>query len=122
LTKTTQRQYINQTITLTGPRTYTIRELTDLYTKYTGQKVNLRILPPEEAIEWHIEHKSLPPNQADFLPNWASWHRAWELGEADYVDPALERLLGRPPKTMEDQAGQIFSTKNLLDTKDFAGI
>jgi hypothetical protein len=49
-------------------------------------------------------------------------HRAWELGEADYVDPALERLLGRPPKTLEDQTEEIFSTENELDTKDLVGI
>lgn len=115
-------EYIGQTITLTGPRTYTLQEILNLYTEFTGRKVNVRILPPQEAIAWHIEHKSLPPGQDEFLPNWASMHRAWELGEADYVDPTLERLLGRPPKTLEDQLEEIFSTENELDTKDLVGI
>jgi hypothetical protein len=99
-----------------------MRQIVDLYTAYTGRKVNLRILPTEEAIKYHIEHKSLPPGQEDFLPNWASFHKAWELGEADYVNPALGQILGRAPKDLEDQAEEIFGEGNKLDTKDFAAV
>lgn len=49
-------------------------------------------------------------------------HHAWELGEADYVDPSLGKILGRPPKTLEEQAEEIFSAGNALDTKDLVGI
>lgn len=38
------------------------------------------------------------------------------------MDPALEEILGRPPKTLEDQAEEIFAEGNALDTKDFAQV
>jgi NAD(P)H dehydrogenase (quinone) len=116
------KDYINQTVTITGPRTYTMREILDLYTNYTGRKVNLQVVSSEKAIKWHIEHKSLPPGQEDFLPNWVTWHQAWTLGEAGYVTRTLETLLGRKPLTIEDEMGVIFGEGNELDTKDFAGI
>jgi len=78
----------------------------------------LRIVPKEEAIAWHLEHKSVPPEQEELLANWATMHDSWELGEADYVDPAMEKILGRPAKRLEDVADQVFSADNKLDTKD----
>jgi hypothetical protein len=49
-------------------------------------------------------------------------HRSWELGEADFVDPALGQILGRAPKDLEDQADEIFGEGNELDIKDFAEV
>jgi hypothetical protein len=109
-------------VTLTGPRTYTIRQILDLYTAHTGKKVNLRILSQEEVVKYHVEHKSVPEGQEDFIAEWATIHKAWELGEADFVDPALGEVLGRSPLTMEDQADEIFGAGNVLDTKDFAKV
>ncbi|CAG8977540.1 hypothetical protein HYALB_00008721 [Hymenoscyphus albidus] len=114
--------YINKTVTLTGQRTYTMRQIIDLYVAHTGKRVNFRVLPVDEVIKYHIKHKILPPGQESFLSNWVTMHKAWELGEADYVDPSLGDILGRPPKTLEDQADEIFSEGNKLDTKDFAKV
>lgn len=82
----------------------------------------MRVLPPKEAIEWHINNGSLPAEQHGFLDNWASWHRANSLGELAYVDPALGEILGRKPKTVVEQADEIFGALNELDTKDLVGI
>lgn len=90
--------------------------------KHTGRKVNIRVLPVEEAIAWHIKNGSVPPEQATFLYNWASWHTAISLGEKAFLDPTFEQLLGRKPKTIDDQADDIFSASNGLDTKDLVGI
>lgn len=92
------------------------------YKKYTGRKVNIRVLSVEEAISWHVKNGSLPPEQASFLDNWASWHTALAVGEKDFLDPTLEQLLGRKPKTIDDVADEIFSASNGLDTKDLVGI
>jgi hypothetical protein len=92
------------------------------YMKHTGREVVVRILPVEEAIAWHIKHGSVPPEQAAFLHNWASWHTAISLGEKAFLDPTLEQLLGRKPKTIDDQANEIFSVSNTLDTKDLVEI
>ncbi len=92
------------------------------YIEHTGRKVNIRVLPVKEAISWHIKNGSVPPEQASFLDNWASWHTAISLGEKAFLDPTFEELLGRKPKTIDDQAAEIFSASNSLDTKDLVGI
>jgi hypothetical protein len=97
-------------------------EIVEKYLQYTGRKGGARILPVKEAIEWHIKHGSVPPEQAGFLDNWASWHTANSAGENAYLDPTLGRLLGRKPKTVDDQAAEIFSALLELDTKDLVGI
>ncbi len=117
-----QQNYTNQTITLTGPELLTGVEILHKYLKYTGRKGGARILPVQEAIEWHIKNGSVPPEQASFLDNWASWHTANSQGENAYLDPTLERLLGRKPRTVDDQAAEIFSASLELDTKDLVGI
>jgi hypothetical protein len=92
------------------------------YMKYTGRKVNIRILPVEEAISWHIKNGSVPAEQISFLDNWASWHTALSLGEKAFLDPTFEQLLGRKPRTIDDVADEIFSASNDLDTKDLVEI
>jgi len=114
--------YVNKTINLTGPELLTGADIVKKYTAHTGRKVNVRVLPVKEAIAWHIEKGSVPPDQVGFLDNWASWHTAISLGEKAFLDPTFEKLLGRRPKTVDDQADEIFSASNALDTKDLVGI
>lgn len=90
--------------------------------KYTDRKVNIRILPVSEAIAWHIKNGSVPTEQAAFLDNWASWHTAIAQGEKAFLDPTLEQLLGRKPKTIDEQADEIFASSNVMDSKDLVGI
>ncbi|KAF7163050.1 hypothetical protein CNMCM5623_008070 [Aspergillus felis] len=116
------QNYINKTLNFTGPELLTGVDIIKKYMKHTGRKVNVRILPVQEAIAWHIKNGSVPPEQASFLENWASWHTAISLGEKAFLDPTLEQLLGRKPKTIDDQADEIFSASNSLDTKDLVGI
>ena len=97
-------------------------EIIKKYMKHTGRKVNIRVLPVEEAISWHIKNGSVPPEQVSFLDNWASWHTALSLGEKAFLDPTFEQLLGRKPRTIDDVADEIFSASNDLDTKDLVGI
>lgn len=92
------------------------------YMKHTGREVNVRVLPVEEAIAWHVKNGSVPPEQASFLDNWASWHTANSHGEKAFLDPTFEQLLGRKPKTIDDLADDLFSPSNGLDTKDLVGI
>lgn len=96
-----------------------MEDIVKLYTKHTGRRVNFRVVGPAAAIEYHKEHKTLPPEQEDFLPNWSSWHVAMANGETAYLDPTLEQLLGRKPKDVEDMADTLFKAEtNTLDTKD----
>ncbi|KAH8697442.1 hypothetical protein BGW36DRAFT_407461 [Talaromyces proteolyticus] len=114
------RDHESQTINFTGPQLLTISDIARLYSKYTGRQVDIEIVGTEKAIDYHKQHKTLPPEQEDFLSNWASWHVTLAKGETSFLDPALENLLGRKPKTVEAMSDQLFSSdSNALDTKDF---
>jgi hypothetical protein len=111
---------VGQTVNLTGPRLLNVEEIIELYSKYTGRHVNVRVVEATKAIEHHRVHKTLPPEQEEFLPNWASWYDAMASGETDYLDPTLEQLLGRKPQDIQDMEAALFTGKtNILDTKDF---
>lgn len=100
----------------------TISDIVKLYSDHTGRNVNVKIVGVESAIDYHKQHKTLPAEQEDFLSNWASWHNALAEGEGDFIDPALENLLGRKPKTVGDLAHLLFAPEtNELDTTDFNG-
>jgi uncharacterized protein YbjT (DUF2867 family) len=115
-----QQDYIGKTVNLTGPELLTTKEVVDLYVKATGRKVNFQIVGPDKAVEYHTSHKTLPPEQTPFLPNWASWHVGMANGEVGYLDPTLEQLIGRKPQTIESMAHVLFTPDaNILDTKDF---
>ena len=92
------------------------------YMKHTGRKVSIRVLPVDEAFAWHVKNGSVPPEQVGFLENRASWHTAISLGEKAFLDTTFEQLLGRKPKTIDDQADELFSASNILGTKDLVGI
>lgn len=77
--------------------------------EHTGRKVNVRILPPKEAVAYHKAHQSLSPEQYPFMTNWASYFSAMEDGETDMVDPLLEKLLGRKPKGIAEMADELFA-------------
>jgi hypothetical protein len=78
------------------------------------------VVGEEAAIDYHKKNQSLPADQEAFLPNWASWSAAIAAGEANYVTPTLEDLLGRKPSTISDMAAELFEAQsNVLDTKDF---
>ncbi|KAG2187231.1 hypothetical protein INT44_004903 [Umbelopsis vinacea] len=112
-------KYKNQSISLTGPRSTTITEIGTLLQEHTGRKVNVKIVSAEEAIAYHKEHHSLPPEQEFVLESWVSWFKANDRGEGIIVDPAMEKLLGRKPKGLKEMASEIFKVNQKLETTDF---
>lgn len=98
----------------------TVEEIVKLYAEHSGRRITLRKVGVKEAVAYHQRNNSVPPEQQDFLSNWASWGEGLALGEAGYADPTFEKLLGRKPKSIIDQKDELFSAQtNVLDTKDF---
>lgn len=87
--------------------------------KHTGRKVNVKIVSEEEAIEYHKAHNSLPPDLHWLLYSWATWFKAMENDESNIVDPAMEKLLGRKQKGIEEMAQEIFQVNKGIDTTEF---
>lgn len=99
---------------------YSVSEILSLYCKHTGRTFELEKVGEHDAVRHHKENHSVPDFMEDFLPNWASWGESLAQGEAEYIDPTLENLLGRKPSTIEDMTQQLFAVEeNKLDIKDF---
>jgi uncharacterized protein YbjT (DUF2867 family) len=103
------RNYIGQTLCLTGPRTTTISDVAKLVEEQTGRKVQVDIVGRKEAERYHkYEKKSLPEDGFWVIESWAGWHDGIAKGETAVVDPLLEELIGRKPKGIEEMAGVLF--------------
>ena len=103
------RQYIGQTLRLTGPRVSTIADVANLVEKQTGRKVSVDLVGKDEAERYHkFEKKSLPEASFWVIESWVGWHDALAQGEAAPVDPLLKNLLGRQPRGIEEMAEVLF--------------
>ncbi|KAJ9603051.1 hypothetical protein H2200_012346 [Cladophialophora chaetospira] len=104
------KKYTNQALRLTGPRATTISEIAKLVEKETGRKVNLRFVGRDEAVRWHKEHHSVPPESFDWLENnWGGWWAGLASGEGEVVDGLLSQVLGRPANGFFEIADEMLT-------------
>lgn len=99
------KEYIGQTIRLTGSRTATMKQVATLLEEKSGRPVEVRIVSPEEAARYHKERKVASPF---YIDSWSGWFSGIKGGECAVVDPTLERILGRKPRGIEEMADQLF--------------
>ena len=102
------KQYIGQTLRLTGPRTTTLAQVAKLVEQQTGRKVNLKPVGKVEAARDHKEKGSVPESMFWMVDSWSGWHEGVANGEAAVVDPLLGQLLGRQPRGMKEMADVLF--------------
>jgi NAD(P)H dehydrogenase (quinone) len=90
--------HTGKTYDITGPQALSQRDLAELYGDLSGQPV--KVLPLNDAmLTWVLVGIGTPMPTA-----WAitAFGRAVRHGYFDVVDPAFERLTGRPPVTLRD--------------------
>lgn len=63
--------------------------------------MRLHVVSEEEYVAHHT-NAALPRGDPEFLKLWATSYPAMGRGETGVVTPLLEKLLGRPAKTMVD--------------------
>ncbi|ETI20135.1 hypothetical protein G647_08169 [Cladophialophora carrionii CBS 160.54] len=103
-------RYVNQTLRLTGPRATSIGEIAKLVEERTGRKVDLRLVGRDEAVKWHKDHHTVPPESFDWLENnWGGWWEGLARGEGEVVDPILSRVLGRQAKGLVEIADEMLT-------------
>jgi uncharacterized protein YbjT (DUF2867 family) len=104
------QKYVNRTLCLTGPRATSISEIAKLVEERTGRKVNLRFVGREEAVKWHKEHGTVPPESFDWLENnWGGWWVGLANGEGEVVDPILSQVLGRQANGLLEIADEMLT-------------
>lgn len=103
-----EREWIGQTLNLTGPRTTTLHDVSRLLEKYTGRKVDVKLVGQDEAKRYHLEDGK---KEEWLVSSWVGWFEAIKDGECAVVDPMLRDLLGREVNGMEESAEEFFSPR-----------
>jgi len=94
----TTEGHTGQTYEITGPRALSAGDLAELYADVTGQPVKL-VPISDWLLTWVLVGIGTPwPAALDIT----AFGRAIRRGYFDVVDPAFERLTGRPPVAVRD--------------------
>lgn len=105
---TGDREWIGRTLNLTGPRTYTLKDISKLMEKYTGRQVDVKLVGREEAKKYHLQDGK---KEEWLVDSWSGWFEAIKDGECAVVDPLLRDLLGREVGGMDGSAKELFTPR-----------
>ena len=94
----TTEGHTGQTYEITGPRALSAGDLAELYGDVSGQPVKLVNLG-DTMLNWLLVGVGTPLSSALAI---TAFGRACRRGYFDVVDPAFERLTGRPPVAVRD--------------------
>jgi NAD(P)H dehydrogenase (quinone) len=83
---------------LTGPEPMSWPEALELLSAELGETVTFRAAPERQVLQ-NLVAAGVPPGEAELLIA-----REWAIlaGENDYVTDTVQRILGRPPRTVAD--------------------
>ena len=99
------QKYEGQTLNLTGSKAITISDLAKLVERETGRHVDVKLAGPGGAAKYQKEREAAAEWVIDA---WSTFHDALGVGETSIVDPLLEQLNGRKPRTVDEMARQLF--------------
>jgi uncharacterized protein YbjT (DUF2867 family) len=94
----TSRQWDGQSLVLTGPRAVGFAEIAGLVSAKTGQPVGTREITPAD-IRIQLEQRGMARWEAE---HFQEMYQLFRDGRSEFVSDDVERLLGRPPGTVED--------------------
>jgi uncharacterized protein YbjT (DUF2867 family) len=97
--------YRNKTVTLTGPRAYTLKETTAILSTILNKDISFHKVSDDEFLKYNADKK-------DVAEWWLSTYPSLERGDIALVDPTLEKLLGRKPRRFEDMLRDTLSSAN----------
>jgi uncharacterized protein YbjT (DUF2867 family) len=90
--------HAGEKLRLTGPAALDIAAVTEIASRILGRHVGLRVVGVEE----YVAREVAAGKSESFARQWATTYAAMARGEFAAVDPLLEKLLGRPRRTMEE--------------------
>ena len=91
---------------LTAPEAFTLTDLAAIASELTGREIKRVIVSDEEWLDAKVA-EGVPPRLAEML---LGTYRAARRGDFAAVDPTLETLLGRRPRTMRDVLAATFKS------------
>ena len=111
--------YVNKTVLLSGPRTWSLAETADALGRVLRRPVRIHQVPVDEYIKQPRVHAGLGGEH--LAPRWATAYEAIRAGECAVATPTLARILGREPESFETTIGHILADSSRgKDEKDVA--
>ena len=93
-------------VLLTGPKTSTFSELAEVISRTRGERVVIHKVSFDEYVAKNADgDEGGKPRQ--FFEAWKSHFEGIETGDAEEVDPLMEELLGRRPKSGEEVVEEL---------------
>ncbi|KAJ5893059.1 hypothetical protein N7504_009750 [Penicillium tannophilum] len=101
-------KYRNQKVLLSGPKTLTMEETVATLGKIVNHPVRIR----QVSVEEYAKQPQLKPNftyhGVDHSKIWTTTFEAFRRGEAAFVSPLLQELLGREPEDFETTISRLW--------------
>jgi NAD(P)H dehydrogenase (quinone) len=94
----TSPQWDGQTLVLTGPRAVGFAEIAEMVSAKTGQPAGTREITPAD-VRIQLEQRGMARWEAE---HFEEMYQLFRDGHSEFVSDDVERLLGRPPGTVED--------------------
>lgn len=94
----TSPQWDGQTLVLTGPRAVGFAEIAAMVSARTGQPAVTREITPAD-VRVQLEQRGMARWEAE---HFEEMYQLFRDGRSEFVSDDVERLLGRPPGTVED--------------------
>ena len=94
----TDSRWIDQTLVLTGPRAVTFAEIAALIAEETGQDVGTVDITPADVRD-NLLNRGMAAWEAE---HFEEMYQLFRDGGSEFVSKDVERVLGRPPRTVED--------------------
>jgi len=95
----------NKVYEITSGSTYTFDEIAGILSEITGKQIKY-IDIPVEALKENIIKFGMPKEVAELMGSIAESMKA---GEFDFIDPTLEKLIGRKPTDLKDFLKNVYS-------------
>lgn len=99
-------EHRNKIYEITSAETYSFNDIASMLSSITGKEIKYVDLPVETLKE-NIVKLGMPERVAELMSSIAESMKA---GEFDFIDPALENLLGRKPVSLEKFLKQKYSS------------
>ena len=95
-------EYANQTIMLSGPRSYNLNESVEILSQAYGKTIVIEEVDVAEyVIDTAVQEALKPYGEGDVPRKWATSFEAIKKGEATRTSGRLKDLLGRDPESFE---------------------
>uniref|UniRef100_A0A832G7J6 SDR family oxidoreductase n=1 Tax=Ignavibacterium album TaxID=591197 RepID=A0A832G7J6_9BACT len=95
----------NKIYEITSASKYTFDEIADILSEITGKQIKYVDIPVE-VLKENIIKFGMPKEVADLMGSIAESMKA---GEFDFIDPTLEKLIGRKPTDLKDFLKNVYS-------------